>query len=299
MERVEAEVLGREAAALSLVEVGLGSVLHGFRVPFTGYLLSLNQGFFLSRAVSQSRGMAGARALPLEIGAVAACLKSLSPAGKKLTPMLAISMQGVFFSAGTFALGVNLPGAIIGSILCSLWAFLQPLILYTLLYGRTLAEVGTYYLDKFGLWSWVASLVIFKCALAAVLAVAGFRMSQARFERYQALLRDAGRRSGAASPVPAPSDWSVRAATLGALRDLTRPLFLASLVLTALFFVMQDRPASETVWKLLRPIALGFCLFFALRTPLLLEVAGGLRRLGMRRLGAGFEAALTRVVKHD
>lgn len=51
MQKVEVEILGREAAALSLVEIGLGSILHGLKMPFTGYFLSLNQGFFLSRAV--------------------------------------------------------------------------------------------------------------------------------------------------------------------------------------------------------------------------------------------------------
>ena len=143
--------------------------------------------------------------------------------------------------------------------------------------------------------------MIFKCALAAGLAIAGFRMSQARFERYQALLWDAARRHAPARSVTAiPAvGWSRREAFLGALADLTRPLFVASLGLTAVFFVLQDQPASETAWKLLRPIALGFCLFFAVRTPLLLELAGALRRLGMRRLGTGFESALARLAKRD
>jgi hypothetical protein len=297
--KIETEILGREAAALSLVEIGLGSILHGLKVPFTGYFLSLNQGFFLSRAVSQARSLSGARVLPFQISSVAACLKSLSPAGKKLTPMLAISMQGVFFSIGTGAFGANLLGAIVGSVVCSLWAFVQPLILYTLLYGKTLADVGVYYLDKFGLWGWVVALVVLKCSIAAALAIAGFRISQERFERYQAALLEAARARGAAPLAPGQhgSSWA-RAAT-GALRDLTRPLFLASIVLTAAFFWFNDHAWTEIFWKLLRPVALGFLIFFAVRTPLLLHLVRKLRQSRLKSFGAGLESALERVLRVD
>jgi hypothetical protein len=297
--KIENEILGREAAALSLVEIGLGSILHGFKVPFTGYFLSLNQGFFLSRAVSQSRGLAGSRVLPFQISSVAACLKSLSPAGKKLTPMLAISMQGVFFTLGTATFGANLMGALVGSVVCSLWAFVQPLILYTLLYGKTLADVGVYYLDKFGLWGWVAGLLLLKCAIAAALAVAGFRVSQERFERYQALLLEAARARGAVPLTPGRHDSGWAGAASGALRDLTRPLFLASILLTGAFFWFNEHAWTEIFWKLLRPVALGFLLFFAVRTPLLLHLVQRLRRSRLQALGAGLESALQRVLRKE
>ena len=35
------------AMQLSLTEIGLGSFLHAFRIPFSGFLLSLNQCFIL------------------------------------------------------------------------------------------------------------------------------------------------------------------------------------------------------------------------------------------------------------
>jgi hypothetical protein len=297
--KIENEILGREAAALSLVEIGLGSVLHGFKVPFTGYFLSLNQGFFLSRAVSQSRGMLGARLLPFQISSVAACLKSLSPAGKKLTPMLAISMQGAFFAIGTAIFGANLVGALVGSIVCSLWAFVQPLVLYVVLYGETLADVGVHYLDKFGLWGWLIGLLVLKCVIAAALAVAGFRMSEQRFERYQAMLLEAARARGVAPLTPGRPDSGWAGAAIGALRDLARPLFLASVVLTGAFFWFNEHAWTEILWMLLRPVALGFLIFFAVRTPLLLHGVQRLRNSRLRGLGAGLESALERILKAD
>jgi hypothetical protein len=79
---VNAEEIGKKAALLSIVEIGLGSFLHAFSIPFAGHFLSLNQGFILTRAAIETND----RRSPGIISAVAALLKSLSPAGKKLTP---------------------------------------------------------------------------------------------------------------------------------------------------------------------------------------------------------------------
>ena len=38
----QVDVVGTHAAMLSISEVGLGSLLHAFHIPFSGYFLSLN-----------------------------------------------------------------------------------------------------------------------------------------------------------------------------------------------------------------------------------------------------------------
>ncbi len=290
---VTAEIIGRESASLTLIEVGLGSLMHGLHLPFAGYLLSLNQGFFISRALSQARGLPGARSLPVGVSTVAACLKSLSPAGKKLTPMLAISMQGLLYGAGTAALGTSQFGAVVGSMLASAWSFVQPLALYTLLYGSLLQDMADHYLGKYGLWSWLAALVLLKMALAGILAVVGFRLSEARFETYRARLTQIARGGTLRQSAQAPG---VRAALAGAVRDLFRPLFLISLALTLIFLRFSDHEGGHLVWKLLRPVGVGFFFFFVMRTPLLvrgvLRSADWLRSRGMKRWGAALESAL-------
>ena len=43
------EKISAAAALLSLTEIGLGSLLHSFKIPFAGHFLSLNQGFILGK----------------------------------------------------------------------------------------------------------------------------------------------------------------------------------------------------------------------------------------------------------
>ncbi|MGZ3697464.1 MAG: hypothetical protein ACXWP5_05125, partial [Bdellovibrionota bacterium] len=67
---------GASAATLSAVEVGIGSFCHAFHVPLSGHLLSLNQGFLLSRAVIHAKEHGTRhRFLPSTISNVAATLK--------------------------------------------------------------------------------------------------------------------------------------------------------------------------------------------------------------------------------
>ena len=72
--------------------------------------------------------------ITFEISFITAVMKSLSPAGK-LGPMMSISSQGLLYSLGVFVGGVGTTGKVIGMILLSLWAFIQPFISYFLMYG--------------------------------------------------------------------------------------------------------------------------------------------------------------------
>src|SRR5688572_22233186 len=135
--------VGRHAALLTVVEVGLGSLLHGLRIPLSGQILSCNQGFLLCRAVKEAGPDERSRFLPATISNVAALLKSLSPAGKKLTPMLAISSQGLLFSLGCILLGPNFLGCLLGISLLSLWAFAQPILIAYVLFGSVLFQAAS------------------------------------------------------------------------------------------------------------------------------------------------------------
>lgn len=297
----EIDLIGREAAYLSLLEVGLGGLLHGLHVPFTGYFLSLNQGFFLSRAVAQGRTFRRARLIPASISSIAALLKSLSPAGKKLTPMLAISMQGVVFTSGTVIFGPSLLGVVVGSVLSSMWAFVQPLILYSVLYGQNLARITAYYEAKFHFVWLLVTLVAFKAMLALGLAVAGYFMPDGSFARYQdQLMRLARRRVRPAEPkTPTGVGSNARGmatSAQGALRDLLNPLFLVSLSLTAAFFFFAEASFGEIAWQLLRPIAAGFLIFFAVRMISFEGLIARLERSRFKAMGKSLETAL-RVVK--
>jgi hypothetical protein len=332
-ESKEVELIGREAAYLSAVEIGLGSLLHSLHVPFTGYFLSLNQGFFLSRAIAQGRELPRARLIPASISSIAALLKSLSPSGKKLTPMLAISMQGLWFCAGTLLFGATLAGAVVGSVLCGLWAFVQPLLLFSVLYGKDLARIAAFYEEKFHVLWLLWALVGLKAALSAGLAVAGWMMPEARFARYRERLVAVARGRGARGPgargapvvgvgamsvagsavggadrdaadalgggiMGVTGDEAMRgtsgamSAAGGAARDLLNPLFLVSLALTAGFFRFAEAGFAEIAWQLLRPVAVGFVIFFLVRVISMEGLVARLERSRWRGLAGALGTAL-------
>lgn len=75
----EMDVVTDLAVTLSIVEIGLGSVVHGFKIPFGGHVLSLNQGMFLSRAMAFALSRREGFRLANEISLIASFMKSLSP----------------------------------------------------------------------------------------------------------------------------------------------------------------------------------------------------------------------------
>jgi len=249
------------AALLSAVEIGLGSFLHAFHIPMAGHFLSLNQGLLLSRAALRTK----AKALPLESSNISAVLKSLSPAGKKLTPMLAISAQGGWLSLGIGLFGLNPIGLSIGMLFLGLWAFLQPLAIAYLLFGNNLIEALKALVEglekSFGVsfeltWKLVAVLVGAKIVLSLVIVALAYRIPETSYDRYLAALLKFRRER--ARPVEGHPAWL-------ALKDLLNPLFLFSLLLTIAFFLWADSPKSVVLWGLFRPIAGGFLLFFLFR----------------------------------
>ena len=262
------DIAGQDAAVLSVAEIGLGSIIHAFHIPLGGQVLSLNQGFILSRSVLKSRGFASSRTIGFTVSSIAAILKSLSPAGKKLTPMLAISAQGLFFTMGTLIFGANLVGIIVGSVLAGFWAFIQPLLIYYLLYGNTAIDVADFYFKKFGLTAQhlvlpLVMLMSLKAVLSIGLAACAYFLPEIRIQTYQDALLRVGKSKTQSSIVAQGTE--TRGAFRMALRDLFNPIFGISLLLTTIFFVFAEAPFSDLFWALLRPLAVGFLIFFIIR----------------------------------
>ncbi len=267
---------GKQAALLSLIEIGLGSILHSLRLPFSGHSLSLNQSFLLSRAALSVRQAPGARFVPAYMSNIAAILKSLAPAGKKLTPMLAISAQGSLFTLGLIVFGINPVGIVTGSILLSLWAFIQPVLLYYLLYGKTIIHIADYFYEKLDkvfplnsdiLIAVLLSVVLVKVCLSIVVAFLALRLPDDFVEsQYKRIIQKAK-----AAPKynhflkQSPHRQSIPSNMRLAFFDLCNPLFLFSLVVTCFFFIFTKTEITQTIWILLRPIAVGYVLFLCIR----------------------------------
>lgn len=259
---MNAEDIGKKAAYLSIVEIGLGSILHAFSIPFAGHLLSLNQGFILTRAAMES----GDRRAPGIISTVAALLKSLSPAGKKLTPMLAIGMQGQLYNLGLLLLGNNGFGRVLGMSLLCLWGFLQPLALYFILYGKSLVEMAEYYATELSkvfqttedeFISILISVILFKLICGAVVVILAQILKKKKVEQYENWLMSKHRPQEPVAEGKSP--WVM------ALKDLLSPGFLITWFMMILFYFYSDHIWAADIWIILRPVAVGYLVFLGLR----------------------------------
>lgn len=266
---VRDRLVEKYSALLAVAEVGLGSLIHSIGLPFGGHLLSLNEGVILMMASKRARGRRHAVALASGISSVSAVLKGFSPAGKKLTPMLAICCQGLLYSLGIAALGVNLLGAVVGMCLLSLWGFLQPLLIAYLIFGKTLFEAALkVWRDlasalaipvELGAWL-LLGLVLLKLAIALVLAGLVWLGGDSLEESYENNVYSIRDRLPVARPMPA------RGPVVGAFHDLMTPWFLLSLALSVAFFLYGEHPAGTQIWiYVLRPLAIGWLFFWMVR----------------------------------
>lgn len=269
MKKDTLDQVGIYSANLSAIEVGLGSLLHGFKIPFSGQALSLNQGMILSHALKKLKGVSSWTLFL--ISAVAAVLKSLSPTGRKLGPMVSISMQGFLYSTGVGLFGCNPLGVFIGMGLLSLWAFIQPLLTYLLFYGVDFLQAIQFYSEKmaqkFGLtieqqWGIFVGIVAFKFLLAGVLGLFVFIKGRENpvFIKSPKWIR------GQIDFNPSQDVSTVEVIKL-TFKDLMRPLFLLSFSFMIIFFFFMKHSWAEIIALSLRPLGIAFLFFFISRHP--------------------------------
>ncbi len=257
----EKEKIGKYAALLSIIEIGLGSFLHSLKIPFSGHFLSLNQGFILTKASLEIED----KNTPALISTTSALLKSLSPAGKKLTPMLAISMQGQLFNIGTRLFGRNIFGHSIAIVLLALWSFVQPICIYFILFGKDFLYMIQYFIRKLNRVFPVTEenlLVILLCIIALKLTLGVFVVLLAYkykgrdIETYKNWAKKQKRKS---------KTKSERSPLMAAFSDLLNPMFIISLILTGIFYFYSKSDKSIVIWGLMRPLALGYIIFLVIR----------------------------------
>lgn len=288
--------IGINAATLSLIEIGLGGLLHGLKIPLSGQFLSLNQGLILTRVSLESPH----RLDVVYVSHIAALLKSLGPVGKKLTPMLALAMQGQLFFVGTLLLGHNIAGRLLGMALLCLWSFLQPVIIYLLLFGKDLKFMATYYLQKLQLFlpvtleniaSFFALLVACKILLGLILVcLVHLKKTQTLFS-YQKKMLSLGRK-GTKRQLHQGHTWQM------ALRDLTHPLFLFSMALSFIFFYFTKSHWPQRLWPILRALTLAYIMFYFSRSLNLQKIATKSSQGARSLFGKSLKVALEAIKKH-
>lgn len=254
--------LSKYTFILFISETGIGSVLHGFKIPLSGHLLSLNQSFWLTRLTLQNKRKEDSN----HAAQVSSILKSLSPTGKKLTPMLAISMQGFLFHLPLY-FGINSLTLIVAGVFLSLWAFIQPLLIYLMIFGKSLLDVAQYFLEKL---TEVIPFVPSDLSIILLLFIV-IKILFSIFVSLFALKIDDQKEKQFAEKIE--NQYSIsfnkpkkeKTFLKGLFFDLTRPLFLATFFLTILFFYFSESHYSKTIWSILRPLASAIIIFSFLR----------------------------------
>lgn len=205
--------------------------------------------------------------------------------------MLAISTQGGLFNTGTLLFGRNIVGASVGAVLLSVWAFVQPVAIYYLIFGRTLIEAYAKFFQKAQevfhfsdeqAIRFIVLIVSIKALLAVVTVLLARWLPQARVDRY---------RDRVLGAVKFKKIKGVQGAARGALKDLFHPLLLISLALTAIFFLGSESSYVTLIWGLLRPLAVGFILFFAIRILPMEPILARMEAFGFRRFSSALRAA--------
>lgn len=254
----------KRAAQLSITEIGVGSIGHGFKIPLTGQVLSLNQLGFLLNAVNRDHLKKSA---VFEISGIAAILKSFSPAGQKIGPMLSIAMQGFLFWLSLSVFGIGVVGQSIGAVFLSLWAFIQPFITLFLIYGFDLTKLVEFYSEKIRsdysflaltlLYGFILILVVKLIAALTLVVLSRFYGKNIKIVSIPKVetmvIQQVSNQSGSA--------------LVGAIKDLTKPLFLLSFTLILIFLWQMNGSLGQKIWMGLRPLAIAFIIFYLLRSP--------------------------------
>lgn len=259
----------KRAAQLSITEICIGSIGHALKIPLTGQVLSLNQLAYLLNAVNKDK-------LPkssvFEISGIAAILKSFSPAGQKLGPMLSIAMQGFLFWICVSVVGLNILGQIAGAILLSLWAFAQPIITLFMIYGFDLIKLVDFYILKLNRdYSFIASSLVYGLTLLIVLKLTiavVFVIYSISKKKEISIIGENKISAFVMQQIPnGPNAHPFKSA----LKDLFKPLFLFSFILMLIFVWQIEGSTSQKIWFSLRPLAIAFSLFYLLRSSWVTE----------------------------
>lgn len=268
------DIASRYAMQLSVMEIGLGSFLHAFHIPFSGFLLSLNQCFVLNRALLLPRFSSSSESLflPMAISNTAAIVKTLSPYGKKFTPMLAISMQGLLFNMGTLFFGKNLFGRCIGSFLLSLWPMIQPVLIYGIIYGSIFFNMGTYYNQMIAKLPWfvdltlqtiIATYIFIHIFLSLAVCLLTYFLPARILDSYDRYVTSYS--SSHLNPLSSPLKTTCMEKLRGVWKDFTSPIFLLSLLLSGFFFYVTLHSLESFFFFFFRLIAVAFLTFFLIR----------------------------------
>jgi nucleoside-triphosphatase THEP1 len=293
--RRDYERIGLYGAAAGAIEVGAGSIVHGVQLPLGGLGMATTQAVLLTRAAEglNERGRVAWVAL------LSAGLKSLSPAGQRLGPMLAIAMQGLLYSRALALFGWNRFSVALGGALMGAWAGLQGIAVQWLLLGRALIDAIDVLaggiakatgLPAAAVGGLLAGWVVLHAGTVALGTALAWRQRQQplriEHERFRVPLA-----------TRAASSW--RDAFRRGARELKRPLLWVPLLIVLAVLALAGRPAEHLVYVALRALAIGWLVFALVQRVDLTRLPARLRTLGRWGPALAWQRALRTLAGSD
>ena len=285
--------LGLYGGAAGGVEVTVGAALHAGKIPFTGLAMSSVQAAMMVYAGSGLSEPGRVVWVPF----ISAGLKALSPAGSRVRPMIAISMQGLLFGGSVQAFGWNMFSLALGGALVGAWAALQGLVLQYLMLGKDMVKAY----DTAMLWiaqhwgisapglpwllgGWAVLHAVAACGLT--LAAWGLRRPPAMLQKI--IDQENARVAAKISARPFPRHWSSR------WREFAHWQFWLPLLTVAAILLAGGGSWESVVWLVLRFIAVACVLMAVVSLLQPARWAEQLRRLGWWGPALAMSGALSR-----
>jgi nucleoside-triphosphatase THEP1 len=295
--RRDDERIGAFAGVGGLVEVGLGSILHAYRVPLKGQALAYLQNLLLVAFGNQL----GGRGL-VRISFITAMLKAFSPMGNPLRPMAYIFLQGCAFSLPVHLIGWNLFAILLGSVLMAWMTLAVSLAVDYLIFGQSIFAAFSGVITTLSGWLGIGILSLFEVLvgifiLKAVLACGVGCL--AYFGDMQPLIRRLGRPRTDRSVIKQSATHLDRKresffrATRVAIIDILRPKFIIAFfasILIMLFFA--NLSTGDLLVVTVRGLCVSYVSFLALRRIDVLKVARWVDRKGGLGLSRSLPTAL-------
>lgn len=279
---------GRFGALAGGVEWSVGTGLHVAQLPLRGLVLSSIQSAVLTAAANKLV----VKSRTLWVSVISAGLKSLSPSGSRLRPMLAITIQGFLFSLAIATFRWNAFAVFAGGFLCGAWASIQGLALQYFFTGTAFLTV----LDTIFQWvvaQFPASGLTLFSLLAGWVAVWGIVAGSAAAGVFIRLTRGFDFRiSLPETSMPATKkNGATPAWKMGAL-ELLRWTFWVPLVFIAVLLWSAGAPLETQLWTVFRTTVSGWVLFSLAYRFDFLQFATYLRNKGLGGPSLAVQAAI-------
>ena len=257
------ERIGVYGAGSGGIEWSIGSWLHAAKFPFVGTVMGSIQASVLALASERI----GRKSLTVWVSLISAGVKALSPAGSRINPTIAITVQGFLFTVGATALRWSRFGIAFGAFMVGVWAALQGFFIQYLLLGKSLEkawDAGIHWLAANGHFSapnfWLVALLLAAAngCISAALTLAVTR-PQSRYRAKLELMMES------------PTSKS-RSKQGSVFRDFARPVFWLPLVLVSAILLFANETSMNILWMILRA------------TAVVLVVSGVIRAVNMDRV---------------